>query len=413
MKKLLSTLFILFCGIAIHAQVGIGTATIDASALLEINSTNKGLLIPRLTILQRDAIATPATGLLIYQTNTSAGFYYYNGLNWVPISNSNAWSINGNAGTDPSVNFLGTTDGQDFVIITNNTEVFRITATNLLGIGIALPQAKMHIENPGNTVLRIEDGSEAAGFVLVSDNLGNAGWADPNAFGPFTDGDWTYLTPNTDNTEPLVRTGRTLIGRNGINGGPFVRARALLDVQFKRNIVGSTIGLGSTEYYRDLASAFTFSNDIVPINDNTISMGDTNDRWTEVFATNGIMNTSDVRDKKDIKPLSYGISSLMLLRPVSYNWDFSSRNVKDTSTVHQNRKKIGFLAQELQSVLPEVVQEYYWQQQEDGTVQLKKAEFGISYSEIIPVVIKSIQDHQVIIEQLKAQEEELIKLLEK
>ncbi len=88
--------FIVFTGL--HAQtntfpstgsVGIGTTTPDASSLLEIKSTKKGLLIPRMTKTQRDAIASPAIGLLIYQTNSTPGFYYYDGSGW-KASNSGA-----------------------------------------------------------------------------------------------------------------------------------------------------------------------------------------------------------------------------------------------------------------------------------------------------------------------------------
>src|SRR4030095_2535516 len=69
---------------------GIGTTTPDASSLLEIKSTLKGLLISRMTQAQRNAIASPATGLLIYQTNGTTGFYYYNGTTWIAVSPSNA-----------------------------------------------------------------------------------------------------------------------------------------------------------------------------------------------------------------------------------------------------------------------------------------------------------------------------------
>jgi hypothetical protein len=65
---------------------GIGTTTPDASSSLEINSTSKGLLISRMTKTQRDAIASPATGLMIYQTNSTPGFYYYDGSKWTAIS---------------------------------------------------------------------------------------------------------------------------------------------------------------------------------------------------------------------------------------------------------------------------------------------------------------------------------------
>ncbi len=65
---------------------GIGTTTPNSSSLLEIKSTNKGLLIPRMTQAQRNAIHTPAKALLIYQTDNTAGFYFYNGSSWKPVS---------------------------------------------------------------------------------------------------------------------------------------------------------------------------------------------------------------------------------------------------------------------------------------------------------------------------------------
>ncbi|HYV91633.1 MAG TPA: hypothetical protein VE978_07620, partial [Chitinophagales bacterium] len=68
--------------------VSVGTAgAADPDALLEIKSTTKGILIPRMTKTQRDAIPTPITaGLLIYQTNSTPGFYYYDGSVWVAVT---------------------------------------------------------------------------------------------------------------------------------------------------------------------------------------------------------------------------------------------------------------------------------------------------------------------------------------
>jgi len=57
-------------------------AAADSTAMLDVSSTTKGLLIPRMTAQQRTAIANPATGLLLYQTDGDPGFYYYNGTNW-------------------------------------------------------------------------------------------------------------------------------------------------------------------------------------------------------------------------------------------------------------------------------------------------------------------------------------------
>jgi hypothetical protein len=100
---------------------GIGTTTPDASSLLEIKSTSKGLLIPRMTKNQRDAIASPATGLMIYQTNSTPGFYYYDGTQWKALTQkSKGWSLTGNSGTDTAINFLGTIDAQPLIFKVNN-----------------------------------------------------------------------------------------------------------------------------------------------------------------------------------------------------------------------------------------------------------------------------------------------------
>lgn len=69
------------------SSVGIGTTAPDASSLLEMSSTTKGLLTPRMTKAQRDAIAAPATGLLVYQTDNSPGLYHFNN-GWNAVNSS-------------------------------------------------------------------------------------------------------------------------------------------------------------------------------------------------------------------------------------------------------------------------------------------------------------------------------------
>ena len=83
MKKILLIMTVVIVCIAhSSAQVGIGTTTPDASALLDISSTNKGLLVPRMTQTQRLAIASPAAGLLVFQTDSPSGYYFYDGSAW-------------------------------------------------------------------------------------------------------------------------------------------------------------------------------------------------------------------------------------------------------------------------------------------------------------------------------------------
>jgi hypothetical protein len=98
-KKLLLSSFVvlIFSGVSL-AQVGIGTNTPAASAQLDVSSTERGFLPPRMTSAQRDLIATPATGLLIFQTDNTPGYYFYNGSAWVSLSG--AASSNGVGSTN-------------------------------------------------------------------------------------------------------------------------------------------------------------------------------------------------------------------------------------------------------------------------------------------------------------------------
>ena len=84
MKKITLIALMLFTALG-YAQVGINTNTPDASSALEIESTTGGILIPRLTETQRDDISAPATGLMIYQTNGTSGFYFWDGAAWTKI----------------------------------------------------------------------------------------------------------------------------------------------------------------------------------------------------------------------------------------------------------------------------------------------------------------------------------------
>jgi hypothetical protein len=163
MKKtyyFLATLFILlFQNVSDAQNIGINAtgATPDASAGLDVSFTNKGLLVPRVALNSTNVttpITSPATSLIVYNTATSGtfpnsvtpGYYYWGGLKWTRLSNSDDWTLLGNANTDPSINFLGTTDNQDFVFKTNNTEKVRIMSGGNVGIGTNNPAYKLEVK---------------------------------------------------------------------------------------------------------------------------------------------------------------------------------------------------------------------------------------------------------------------------
>ncbi|ANF49113.1 hypothetical protein A0O34_00435 [Chryseobacterium glaciei] len=100
---------ILFIGLTINAQaVGIGTASPATSSILELSATNKGFLAPRMTTANRTAIASPATGLQVYDTTTNT-FWYYNGTVWV---NSSAAASGDNLGNHLATQPLALNDNE-------------------------------------------------------------------------------------------------------------------------------------------------------------------------------------------------------------------------------------------------------------------------------------------------------------
>jgi trimeric autotransporter adhesin len=114
-------------------------STANASSMLDVKSSTKGILIPRLTSTQRLAIATPANGLMVYDTD-SLSFSYYDSSSWQFLkginNNANNWNTAGNGGTTTN-NFIGTTDAQDVRFKVNNKPYgFFSGSNNNLALGI-------------------------------------------------------------------------------------------------------------------------------------------------------------------------------------------------------------------------------------------------------------------------------------
>lgn len=128
----------------------------NTSAGLDINFSNKGLLIPRVSLISTTDVATiptPANSLLVYNTNAgmssgSIGYWYWDGTKWVKLLSSAseaAWSISGNAGTARGTNFLGTTDNAGLSIRTDNINALNIDSLQNIGIGVENPIRKFEV----------------------------------------------------------------------------------------------------------------------------------------------------------------------------------------------------------------------------------------------------------------------------
>lgn len=92
MKKLFALVIVLYATSKCPAQnIGIGTTSPNAKAILDISSTTRGILIPRMTTSQRFAISTPPNGLIVYDTDKNE-LYHYNGTSWLVILNGGYWT---------------------------------------------------------------------------------------------------------------------------------------------------------------------------------------------------------------------------------------------------------------------------------------------------------------------------------
>ena len=176
---------------------------------------------------------------------------------------------------------------------------------------------------------------------------------------------------------------------------------------------GTQIGLGSTEYITDRLSELAITDDVLPLNYNTISIGSLTDRWSEVYASNGVIVTSDLTLKEQVNPLKYGVEQLLELNPVHYKWK-EERFGKTIAKPEEKIKKIGFLAQELKEVLPEVVEDQVWVKSDNGTfIKTNAPRKGVYYHEILPVVISAIKTHQKDLNAVKKQTKKIEELLKK
>jgi len=184
--------------------------------------------------------------------------------------------------------------------------------------------------------------------------------------------------------------GWTAIGFANSGGGPYnlvANGGSYLSFLYAPNTTGA---ITSKMLMDGLTNAFR------PTNDNGMSLGVAGTRWTAVYAVNGTIQTSDERYKQNINNLSYGLNEVMQLRPVSYQW-------KDKKSQLGTGTNLGFVAQELERIVPDlVIHTAVEKDAETGKLPNEYADaYGVKYAEFIPVLTKAIQEQQALIDQLQ------------
>lgn len=466
------------------AQARIGTAATHPSAILDIQSNSRGLLIPRMTQAFRNAFITnPPNGLLVFQTDQIPGFYLYNGGAWQSLTNADtvpaaAWPLYGIG--EPVTNLrIGTTNNRDLPLYTNNNERMRLMADRRIGINTSAPIMGLDVAdgdflctqsgtpqaNPtalpvlgnvnnmlffnsrraalfvgviiepdfihsnfgiGSLTHNIMSGRFARGRGSVALGGGATDAAAAQSFaahGGMAQANWSVALRNQVATSAgsmaftsradgqysaalgsQYRTysyGECTAGYYGIerpsgSASTFVSTDALFAIGGGVNTPNGLIRHnllavyknGFTRFYHAIPSGL--ANPITDLPEYRLDLGFANENKAVAY---GYATYSDERLKTSIQPLTVGIETLMQLQPAMFRW-IDEPDTGDVPPLPQ----LGFLAQQVEQVLPSVV----------FAPKSQKDAYAMDYSKLIPVITKAMQQQQELIEKIQ----ERLKVLE-
>lgn len=428
MRYLIFTSLFIFSTIFTKAQnVGIGTVSPNAAALLHVNSTNKGILIPQVSIDSlRDvtSIPSPAHGLLVFNTtqpgvrnDMTRGFYYYsiNALTWIKLAdnlNDNVWQPGGILGvqlrdtadgveimdnyTGSSTNFSPKLKILNKLDSSLNGNKNNITAMVVSGVNLkttagwdSLQKTTIIFEN---NYLTTSGTSGTANNVAISSYINNKGINQSTQ----TNGLAFYVTAPPQNTATADTPSLAMFRHNvGIGAYPSDINNV---TEGRLQITGfsngdqlsirhpSSINLKWGFYVSSIDSSLNFYSNG--------SLRSNIDRVTGVYTA-----LSDRNRKKNIQPLKPVLETIMKLPVYSFNYLDS----KDT-----DKRMLGFMAQDLQPFFPELVYQRYDR-------DITKPVLTMDYSGLGVIAIKALQEQQLIIqqqqEQITKQDEKIEKLL--
>ena len=338
-----------------YAQMGIGTTTPHSSAMLHVESTTKGFLPPRMSTDQRIAIPNPKTGLMVFDTVTQS-YWLYRQEGWKELMVSTAgWSLAGNSGTNPAINFLGTTDTSTLIFKVNNTKAGILNYNKQLSaFGY---NALLSNSGSNNTAI----GFEALKMNSTSNNNTAIG-----------SGALSLNTTGSNNTAIGNGTGFTGTSTGYTNTTVIgYQAKATDDNQVRLGnddietlyCMGAYTGEVSGSDYRVLHV------------DNTGKIG-----WLE----SSIRYKTGVMDMEDI-------SWIYRLRPVNFTYKHDP----------SQSKKYGFIAEEVEEVNPSFVSH-----NPEGLAET------VRYDEMIAPIIKTLQEQQETIARLAEENDRLAKRIE-
>jgi hypothetical protein len=410
-----------------NGYVGIGTAS--PINLLHVEGTNSGNILTLARFKNLGTAMNTESRILLSTQNDTGN----------PISSS----IN-NITTNPS---SGGTSDMTFYTTSNGSylERMRITGAGKIGIGTSSPTndldiiksingpVQLYVGNPMTTGSRsasVLAGTQNGGTIrLVTNATGSSLYGIPNGYGGITTewGDMSFATGSSGTATEKMRltTGGALVLTKGnVSPGAVIKLSngddydqfGITDTwdaywtsnayytgtQWNYVNVGGYGGVatrltnGGGVYNfctaSNAANPVAWNSRLYILNDGRIGIGTTSPSYTlhvngSVAGTSAYNNLSDKRFKKDVLPIANALQKVLALQGITFNWD---KNINPELKV-DDKNHIGFLAQDVEKVLPQVVSTA------DDKLQTK----SVAYTEVIPVLVEAIKQQQTQIEELK------------
>ena len=341
----------------------------------------------------------------------------------------NDWKLNGNAGTNPTSDFIGTYDNQDLVIKTNNTEKIRIKTDGNVGIGTMNPSWKLSIVDtlPSSSsktmLLNVESGNQIDSIYRGIDARINGIAGSNRAIEGVSNGansqrNYGVLGSGSNAVDNRGVYGKSYLPNTNTNGFNYGITGVALESEFSNIAVGAYAEEGNTTTGDNFGIATKATSTTSGTNYGIYSVasnGGTNYAGFfngDVTITGTLTNPSDRKLKSNIKHLDNVMPLIRELKPVEYDYkkEFSGKSLN----LPQNHQ-YGFIAQEVQTILPELVSNQRINLGKvgggciDGDKDKMKNQLdesiefiGVNYISIIPILVQGIKEQDAKINELES-----------